>query len=414
MSIYKVLPPAHNKVNGTVVLNGSKSIANRALIIRALTNEPFEISNLSNADDTTILDDLLKSDDDVLDAGAGGTTFRFLTAYLATQAGREVVLTGSERMQQRPIRLLVNALNTLGADISYEKHEGFPPLRIKGRKLKGGKVSIPADTSSQYISALLMIGPTLSEGLELQLEGEIVSLPYILMTLNLMRYFGAECSMEGNTICVKESPYQARPFFVEADWSAASYFYSIVMLADEADIQLEGLSEDSIQGDAVIARLLAPWVHTEYGQHTVRLTKTSAADINTFRYDFLECPDLGQTVVAALAAKKIDAELSGLKTLLIKETDRVAALDNELRPYGVTFSGSVDANLWKLSARQFNPAPAQIPAIQTYEDHRMAMSFAPLALVTGEMHIDEPNVVTKSYPAYWNDLRLLGFEVSEL
>lgn len=414
MKVYRITPPENGKIKGTVTLNGSKSIANRALIIRALTAGGFEIDNLSNADDTAVLDALLKSEDNLLDAGAGGTTYRFLTAYLSTCEGREVVLTGSERMQERPIKLLVNALRNLGADISYEKNEGFPPLRIKGKKLKGGKVAIPADTSSQYISALLMIAPTLEEGLQLELVGEIVSLPYILMTLNLMKYFGADAELRGNVIHVQSGAYKARPFFVEADWSAASYYYSIALLAKEAEITLHGLSEESTQGDAVIAKIFDKWVSSSYADNTVVLKKQSADLPSLFEYDFLECPDLAQTVIAAWGALKTDASMQGLKTLLIKETDRVAALDNELGKFGAHLSGKVEENQWNLTSGGFEPSTQPLPEIQTYEDHRMAMSFAPLALVTGQILIAEPHVVTKSYPKYWGDLRLLGFGLEEL
>lgn len=413
MKKYLVKPPQGGVVRGEVTLNGSKSIANRALIIRALTEESFDIENLSNADDTAVLDELLGSSDDVLDAGAGGTTYRFLTACLSTQEGREVVLTGTERMKERPIRVLVDALKQLGADISYEENEGYPPLRIRGKKLTGGKVSIPAGTSSQFISALLMIAPTLEQGLELELVGEIVSLPYIQMTLNLMKYFGASSQFEGNIIAVAPGKYQPRPFFVEADWSAASYFYSLVFLAQEAHITLKGLSEESTQGDSVIAKIFEPVIQSTYAQNTVVLEKKSA-DMDSLEYDFLECPDLAQTVVAALAARQIDGSFQGLKTLLIKETDRVQALDIELGKYGVSFDGEVERNQWNLSSKNFDANTQPIPEIDTYEDHRMAMALAPLSLVTQQMIIREPDVVTKSYPRFWDDLRSLGFEVTEL
>lgn len=410
---YIVEPPLNSVVKGTITLNSSKSIANRVLIIRALCKDSFDIQNLSNADDTVLLNNLLASDSSTLDAGAGGTTFRFLTAFLSTREGREVALTGSERMQQRPIRLLVDALRQLGADITYLNNDGFPPLRIKGTSLKGGKVAIPADTSSQYISALMMIGPLLRDGLELHLTGEIVSLPYITMTIRIMQYFGAEVVMNGNVINVKEGEYQSKPFFVEADWSAASYFYAIAALSSDADITLHGLDKDSVQGDAVISEIMSPWVETVFEHQSVRLRKVKGADVgDLFQYDFIQCPDLAQTVVAALAFKGINARLHGLKTLLIKETDRVNALHQELNKYGATFSSS-GTDEWFLNADALSSKQDSIPLIHTYEDHRMAMAFAPLSLVTGVMHIDEPNVVTKSYPAYWNDLRSLGFKVSE-
>lgn len=414
MKKYQITPPENGVIRGNITLNGSKSIANRALIIRALTHEGFQIDNLSNADDTRILDELLKSDSNILDAGAGGTTYRFLTAYLSTCEGREVVLTGSERMQERPIRLLVDALRDLGADITYENNEGFPPLRIKGKKLKGGRISIPANTSSQYISALLMIAPTLENGLELELVGEIVSLPYILMTINLMKYFGADTTLNGHVISVKSGKYQSRKFFVEADWSAASYYYTIAFLAKEATIQLNGLSEESTQGDAVIAEIFSKWIKTTYSNNTITLQKISSESGALFEYDFLECPDLAQTVISAFAAVNMDASMQGLKTLLIKETDRVAALNNELGKYGAELTGSVEANQWNLSSKNFNSQQEETPSIATYEDHRMAMSIAPLSLVTQKIIIEEPQVVTKSYPKFWDDMKSLGFQIEEI
>jgi 3-phosphoshikimate 1-carboxyvinyltransferase len=410
MSIYTVKAPHFNAIHGDVILNGSKSIANRALMIQALCKDPFQISNLSNADDTKVLQGLLQSSADVLDAGAGGTTFRFLTAYLATCDGREVVLTGSQRMQERPIKVLVDALRVLGADIEYVNREGFPPLRIRGKQLSGGKVHIPADTSSQYISALLMIGPLLKNGLQLHLEGEIVSLPYILMTIRLMQYFGADCHFDGQVVRVNEGAYRGRDFFVEADWSAASYFYSMAMLADDADLILRGLSPESVQGDAVVAEIFSPWISTSYGDNCIRLKKRVQVEApEIFRYDFIECPDLAQTVVAAMAVKGISCELRGLKTLLIKETDRVAALDQELKPFGVSFERTGE-HTWFLDASQLR-IHDQLQ-VKTYEDHRMAMSFVPLALVTGQVKIEEPNVVSKSYPAFWEDCRRLGFKIA--
>lgn len=411
MELKTIYPPVDGIVKGEIVLNGSKSIANRALIIRALSGVDFEIENLSLADDTAVLDQLLKSDSDILNAGAGGTTFRFLTAYLATQEGREVVLTGSERMQQRPIRILVDALNALGADISYETNEGFPPLRIRGKKLKGGSIAIPADTSSQYISALLMIGPMLSGGLQLTLKGEVVSLPYIRMTLNLMQFFGATCKLDGNVISVEQGKYKPAPFFVEADWSAASYYYSIAAMAKEADITLHGLSKESVQGDAVIAEIMANFgVQSTFSERYVRLVKNIDIELpKVFKYDFLECPDLAQTVVAFCGTTKIPMVCNGLKTLRIKETDRIAALDNELSPLGVSFV-ETDKDEWKLNVDEKHVS--DLLTVKTYEDHRMAMAFAPLSLVLGKIVIEEPHVVTKSYPAFWDDIAHLGFRFS--
>lgn len=412
--IYKITKPSSDCIQGEVQLNGSKSISNRVLIIDALCNHQLQLENISNADDTVFLQQILQSNDAVLDAGAGGTTFRFLTAYLSTQEGREVVLTGSERMQQRPIKILVDALLQLGADISYVNKEGFPPLRIRGKKLKGGKISLPADTSSQYITALLLIAPTLQEGLALELIGKIVSVPYIKMTLKIMEYFGVKSTFTNNIITVESSQYEPKPFYIEGDWSAASYYYSIAILAKEATITLKGLTAQQIQGDAVIADIATKFgVQTTYNNKAVTLTKTAQVQPAHFQYDFLECPDLAQTVVSFCAALQTAVNCNGLQTLRIKETDRIAALDIELQKLGLASLVEIDSNAWKLNILDQSQININLP-IHTYEDHRMAMAFAPLVIKTNEILIEEPNVVTKSYPLFWKDLAALGFTISSI
>ncbi|HMX59084.1 MAG TPA: 3-phosphoshikimate 1-carboxyvinyltransferase [Chitinophagales bacterium] len=412
--IYKITKPSSDCIQGEVQLNGSKSISNRVLIIDALCNHQLQLENISNADDTVFLQQILQSNDAVLDAGAGGTTFRFLTAYLSTQEGREVVLTGSERMQQRPIKILVDALLQLGADISYVNKEGFPPLRIRGKKLKGGKISLPADTSSQYITALLLIAPTLQEGLALELIGKIVSVPYIKMTLKIMEYFGVKSTFTNNIITVESSQYEPKPFYIEGDWSAASYYYSIAILAKEATITLKGLTAQQIQGDAVIADIATKFgVQTTYNNKAVTLTKTAQVQPAHFQYDFLECPDLAQTVVSFCAALQTAVNCNGLQTLRIKETDRIAALDIELQKLGLASLVEIDSNAWKLNILDQSQIHINLP-IHTYEDHRMAMAFAPLVIKTNEILIEEPNVVTKSYPLFWKDLAALGFTISSI
>lgn len=412
--IYKITKPSSDCIQGEVQLNGSKSISNRVLIIDALCNHQLQLENISNADDTVFLQQILQSNDAVLDAGAGGTTFRFLTAYLSTQEGREVVLTGSERMQQRPIKILVDALLQLGADISYVNKEGFPPLRIRGKKLKGGKISLPADTSSQYITALLLIAPTLQEGLALELIGKIVSVPYIKMTLKIMEYFGVKSTFTNNIITVESSQYEPKPFYIEGDWSAASYYYSIAILAKEATITLKGLTAQQIQGDAVIADIATKFgVQTTYNNKAVTLTKTAQVQPAHFQYDFLECPDLAQTVVSFCAALQTAMNCNGLQTLRIKETDRIAALDIELQKLGLASLVEIDSNAWKLNILDQSQIHINLP-IHTYEDHRMAMAFAPLVIKTNEILIEEPNVVTKSYPLFWKDLAALGFTISSI
>lgn len=412
--IYKITKPSSDCIQGEVQLNGSKSISNRVLIIDALCNHQLQLENISNADDTVFLQQILQSNAAVLDAGAGGTTFRFLTAYLSTQEGREVVLTGSERMQQRPIKILVDALLQLGADISYVNKEGFPPLRIRGKKIKGGKISLPADTSSQYITALLLIAPTLQEGLTLELIGKIVSVPYIKMTLKIMEYFGVKSTFTNNIITVESSQYEPKPFYIEGDWSAASYYYSIAILAKEATITLKGLTAQQIQGDAVIADIATKFgVQTTYNNNAVTLTKSVQTQPAYFQYDFLECPDLAQTVVSYCAALQTSVNCSGLQTLRIKETDRIAALDIELQKLGLASLVEIDSNAWMLNILEQSQINISLP-IHTYEDHRMAMAFAPLSIKTNEILIEEPNVVTKSYPLFWKDLATLGFTISSI
>ncbi|MCB9033056.1 MAG: 3-phosphoshikimate 1-carboxyvinyltransferase [Chitinophagales bacterium] len=400
----------NHAIKGSITLNGSKSIANRALIIQALCKDDFVIQNLSNADDTLVLQQLLNSNDTILDAGAGGTTFRFLTAFLALQEGRTVVLTGSERMQQRPIKILVDALNSLGADISYTNNTGFPPLRITGKKLSGGKIILPADISSQYISAILMIAPLLENGLTMQLEGEIVSIPYIEMTLRLMNYFGITTNFEGNTINVEQGNYIAKDFFVEGDWSAASYFYAITSLAEAAEITLHGLTNQQIQGDSIIARIGEQFnIKTTYNiDNSITIVKGIENNVDYFEYDFIRCPDLAQTVMAMCAGNCIDATFKGLQTLKIKETDRVAAMNTELFDLGFATIEQQDTNEWTLE--NCTPQVYNQHEINTYEDHRMAMALAPLALKIGTLTIKESGVVSKSYPNFWNDLNILGFE----
>lgn len=411
MSVYTIKKSSDN-INAEIILNGSKSISNRVLIINALCNNQIQIDNLSNADDTIFLQHILQSKETVLDAGAGGTTFRFLTAYLATQEGREVILTGSERMQQRPIKILVDALQQLGADISYENNTGFPPLLIKGKKLKGGKVSLPADTSSQFITALLLIAPTLQDGLELELIGTIVSIPYIKMTLKMMEYFGVSSSFIGNIIKVKNNSYQPRPFFVEGDWSAASYFYSLAILANNATITLNGLTNQQIQGDSIIATIANDFgVETLFQDNKIVLLKKAKPAFEKWSFNFIECPDLAQTVIAFGAALQIKMNCQGLQTLRIKETDRIAALDNELQRLSLASLIEIDENNWKLFPLNKEKNTTTNNIIQTYDDHRMAMAFAPLALVLNEININEPNVVTKSYPIFWKDLEKCGLQI---
>jgi len=406
-------------IQGEITLNGSKSIANRALIIRALCEENFEIELLSNSKDTVTLNELIhkmKIEDVstdlpiVLDTGAAGTTYRFMTAYLAMQEGVQI-LTGSDRMKQRPIGVLAEALKTLGANMEYLEKEGYPPLKIAAPEKVGtnNKLSISAGTSSQYISALLMIAPTLPEGLEITLEGKIVSVPYIKMTLSLMAYFGVAHTWKDSTISIKPQKYQAKTFKVEADWSAASYYYALAAFSDELDLQLNGLFENSVQGDAVLAEMMQDFgIQTVFNEKGVRLLKEDYPPQPTFEYNFLECPDLAQTIAVICGGLGIQAKFSGLETLRIKETDRIAALKTELDKVDVLVRPKGDEELEIEGKAYINS-----PTFDTYEDHRMAMAFAPLAMMN-TIQINEPMVVVKSYPAYYEDLRKLGFEVKEM
>ncbi len=401
-------------LSGEITLAGSKSISNRTLIIRALCGESFPITHLANAKDTDLLQGLLSSNAIVRDAGAAGTTFRFMTAYLSTQDGIQV-LTGTERMKQRPIGVLVDALRSLGANIEYLEEEGYPPLQIGPPNAFGrnNKVQISANTSSQYISALLMIAPTLPKGLVLELVGKIVSRPYIEMTLAQMAYFGVKHEWKGQFIRVTPQDYQARPFVVEADWSAASYYYGMAAFATEFDLQLNGLFEDSLQGDAVLTEIMAHLgVKTTFNAKGVHLSKTGLPLPAVFEYDFLRCPDLAQTIAVVCAGLGVTGRFTGLETLRIKETDRIAALDQELAKVGVKVIeekvGADGKAFFRIEGKAVVPTKA--PEFATYEDHRMAMAFAPLAFL-GKINIHEPEVVVKSYPDFWRDLRTVGFEI---
>lgn len=403
-------------IQGHISLASSKSISNRVLIIRALCQDNFEIERLANAQDTQTLDHLLKTKPDVYDAGAAGTTFRFLTAFLCQQSGSQV-LTGSKRMKERPIGVLVNALKQMGADIEYLEKDGYPPLKINEATSFGQQyqISIPANTSSQYITALLLLGPSLPHGLELTLEGKIVSRPYIEMTLKTMAYFGVQHQWEGQCIKIVPQSYQACPFTVEADWSAASYYYSIAALSDECSLQLDGLFQESLQGDAVCQQLYKNFgVETSFNAKGLLISKAKNAVCSpVLEYDFLECPDIAQTLAVSCAALGVHGLFSGLETLRIKETDRIAALETELAKVN-TFLMAVPKRFAEKSEKELfliegKANWATPPTFDTYEDHRMAMAFAPLA-IKNPIKIADAMVVGKSYPDFWRDLEVLGFE----
>lgn len=396
------------EIEKTIPLTSSKSESNRALIIQALGKEDIQLHNLAEARDTQTMIRLLKSADQTLDVLDAGTTMRFLTAY-CTATNRDSILTGTARMQERPIKILADALMAIGADIEYLKNEGYPPLHIKGFDQNSGEVSVKGDVSSQYISALLMIAPTLPQGLKINLVGEVASRPYIEMTLQLMKRFGVNHTWEGQVITVAPQDYNSGEFVVESDWSGSSYWYSIASLMQEGSIKLLNLREDSLQGDSAIVEIMEQLgVASAFDQEGVTLTKSEAAD--EFFYDFTHCPDLAQTIVTLCAALGLKGRMIGLKSLRIKETDRIQALYNEIKKFGVEIEVIGDDEI-RVPAQKMDFSKEVL--VDTYEDHRMAMAFAPLALVA-PVKIEEPSVVNKSYPRYWEHLESAGFMIEEL
>jgi 3-phosphoshikimate 1-carboxyvinyltransferase len=405
---------------GSLTLDGSKSISNRALIILALAGgKPSELlSHLSTSKDTQTLKTLLESNENHFDAGDAGTTFRFLTAFLSIQKG-EQILTGSARMKERPIGGLVNALRTLGAKIEYLENEGYPPLKISEPLNMGEqtrRIEIDGSTSSQFLSALLMIAPYLPQGLELVPVGKLVSRPYLMMTVRLMQYFGAEVSWQGDTIIVAPGQYTAKPLQVEADWSAASYWYAMACFADNLDLFLGGLFAESLQGDGVLSKMMRQFgIESTFEGNGVRLTKNKESITPIFEKDFLECPDIAQTLAVVCAGLQVKGVFCGLETLSIKETDRITAIRIELKKIGSNFIKLPAHFSKKHPERQYflidEPATFEkTPRFSTYKDHRMAMAFAPLAFFHA-VEIENPEVVSKSYPEFWRDLEVLGFSV---
>jgi len=385
-----------------ITLPASKSISNRALILNALAYSPYDIQNLSDCDDTRVTVKALDSNDRTFDIGAAGTAMRFLTAFLSKTVG-EWVITGSERMKQRPIKLLVDALTTLGARIEYVEKEGFPPLRIFGSALTGGEIRLNGGVSSQYISALMMIAPYMQNGLKIILEGNVISVPYINMTLNMMKEYGVAVDFSNNIIDIKAQTYKPIQYKVESDWSAASYWYEVLAIAGKGQIFLTGLNQNSYQGDSKVAALFEQLgVSSTYQVEGVLLQATGKY-VEQFEYDFVNQPDLAQTFAVTCCMKGIPFHFGGLQTLKIKETDRIAALINELGKLGFVLTEPAEGQLaW---AGKHCDA-AQPVSIATYEDHRMAMAFAPAALIT-PLVIEEPQVVSKSYPGFWEDIEKL-------
>ena len=399
---------APSAIKATIQLPASKSISNRALIINALAESNCIPDNLSDCDDTRVMIKALTQNEETIDIMAAGTAMRFLTAYLSVTPG-ERIITGTTRMQQRPIQILVNALRELGAEINYINNEGFPPLRIKGTELKGNEITLKGNVSSQYISALLMIAPALKNGIVLHLSGEIISRPYINLTLQLMQDFGAKAAWtSSDSISVAPQPYTSIPFTVESDWSAASYWYQIAALSPKTEIELLGLFRNSYQGDSRGAEVFSRLgITTEFTTKGVKLKKTGKAP-KRLEEDFIDIPDLAQTFVVTCALMNIPFRFTGLQSLKIKETDRIAALRNELKKLGYLIEEENDSVLMWNGERC---EPEETPVIATYEDHRMAMAFAPAIICHPTMQIADPQVVTKSYPGYWKDLKQAGFQI---
>lgn len=401
--------------NERIALASSKSESNRALIIHALTGFKNTLENLSSARDTQTMIRLLGSEDPVADVLDAGTTMRFLTAYFSV-TNQPRIMTGTSRMCERPIGLLAEALKELGADIEYLNREGYPPLKINGfGPQKTNKIRIRGDVSSQYISALLMIAPRLENGLEIELLGEVGSVPYITMTIRQMEASGVEvqADWENKKLRIEPQAYSPVTYKIESDWSGASYWYSVVALAEHPDAKIEllGLKQNSLQGDSAIVDIMAQLgVKSTFTPDGILLEKIRPAE--TFCQDFSDCPDLTQTVAVVLAGLKIEGELTGIESLKIKETDRVLALQNELKKIGADLIETEPNHRYKITC-SLEPAEipvAGIPVIETYDDHRMAMAFAPLSMLR-DVIIKEPGVVAKSYPGFWEDLgRIVKFE----
>ncbi len=403
-------PPPKNLLVANIEITGSKSESNRMLLLQALYRN-IEIANLSNSDDAQVMQNGLEIENGLVDIHHAGTAMRFLTSYFASQEGKEVTLTGSQRMTERPIKVLVDALHSLGADIEYEKSEGYPPIRIKGKKLFENKVSIPANISSQYISSLILVAPRLPNGLEIELVGKVTSVPYIKMTLALLDQLGIRNSFEENKILVEpRSSVKKTTLVVESDWSSASYFYSIVAMADVGtEITLCSYKKNSLQGDSILSDIYTKLgVLTEFSDNHICLMKASHPKSETLNLELSNAPDLAQTIAVTCFGLGIGCRLTGLHTLKIKETDRLVALDVELSKLGADVSVTDNS----LNLHPSTEIKSRV-AIDTYNDHRMAMAFAPLALKT-QLYINEADVVSKSYPDFWKDLKKLQFDVKNV
>ena len=414
---YKITAP--QELRQTIKLPASKSISNRALVIHALSGAHIQPENLSDCDDTEVIIEALRNNPHEINIKAAGTAMRFMTAFLSVQNGEEHIITGTERMRHRPIAILVDALRRMGADIEYAGETGYPPLRIKGKTLDGGLLEVPGNISSQFISALLMIGPMLRNGLELHLTGNVISRPYIDLTLWTMREFEADAEWSDyETIIVKPHPYQEHPYYIENDWSAASYWYEMMALSlhEEDEIKLEGLMDGSKQGDSTVRYIFSllgvktTFATKQEGVPTTVTLRHSGRCVPRLEYDFVNSPDLAQTFIVCCALLNIHFHFRGLSTLKIKETDRIEAMKAEMRKLGYVLHDTNGSELiWDGELCQ----PNLEAGIDTYEDHRMALAFAPASLRFPELRINNPQVVTKSYPNFWTDLRRARFTITE-
>ena len=398
------------KCVGEIKITGSKSETNRLLILKELFKK-ISLSNISNSDDSNVMQKALNSDKSIIDIGHAGTAMRFLTSFYAISDGREIVLTGSDRMKERPIRILVDALNELGANIKYTENKGYPPLKIKGKNISGGEIILPSNISSQYLTSLLLIGPRLKNGLKIKLSGQITSYPYVKLTLEFLKRIGVDLEVKRDYIFVKNiTDIKEKNIKIESDWSSASYFFSAVALSRSSNLKLSFFSTDSLQGDSILVKLYKKLgVDATIKNGNLILSKNSNFKKPSFiNLNLNDTPDLAQTIAVTCLGLKISCELNGLHTLKIKETDRLVALKNEISKFGAIVKITNDS--LQLIAKKNLKYDVEI---DTYNDHRMAMAFAPLAL-KNNIKIKNEKVVTKSYPAFWDDLQSIGFQIIKI
>jgi 3-phosphoshikimate 1-carboxyvinyltransferase len=405
---YKIYPP--EKLKATIELPASKSISNRILLLNALSFNTNTAENLSDCEDTQVIIDAFNSDSNVFDVKGAGTAMRFLTAFLAGMDG-EWILKGSKRMHERPIYPLVDTLKALDADIEYLENEGYPPLKIKGKRLKGGEVYVSGNISSQFISGLMMVAPTMENGLIINIKTEVISKPYLNLTIQLMEEYGVHVKWEGNKIVIKPQDYKPKTFKIESDWTAASYWYEMAALCSGAEVTLLGLQKNSYQGDSNLTSLFNDLgVTTEFIPEGVVIKKARKPN-KKFFHNFVGEPDLAQTFAAACCFLNVPFIFSGVQSLRIKETDRIEALKTELKKLGFVLRETDSEMLEWDGERCF---PEENAAIDTYDDHRMAMSLAPAAIPFKSILINDPHVVSKSYPNFWEDLKKAGFSISQI